>query len=42
MQSVFQSSPLRLPFDKFCNGVQLAFTTRLKSAGVVKNIAVMV
>ena len=42
MQSVFQSFLFRLPFDEFLNGVQLVFTTRLKSAGVVENIAVMV
>ena len=42
MQSVFQSFLFRLSFDKFLNGVQLIFTTRLKSAGVVENIAVVV
>jgi len=42
MQSIFQSSLLRLAFDKYLYHLQLVLTARLKSAGVVENIAVVV
>ena len=42
MQSVLQSFLLRFAFDKFLYSLQLAFITRLKSTGVVENIASMV
>ena len=42
MQSILQLVLLRLAFDKFLYNVQLVFTTRLKSTGVMKNVAVMV
>jgi len=42
MQSIFQSFLLRLAFDKFLYSLQLVFTARLKSAGVVENIAIVV
>ena len=42
MQSIFQSPLLRLAFDKFLYNLQLVFTPRLKSAGVMENIATMV
>ena len=42
VQSIFQSFLFRLAFDKFLNDVQFVFATRLKSAGVVENIARMV
>ena len=42
MQSICQSLLLRLAFDKFLYSLQLVFTARLKSAGVVENIALMV
>jgi len=42
VQSIFQSPLLRLVFDKFLYGLQLVFTARLKSTGVVENIAIVV
>ena len=42
MQSIFQSFLLRLAFDKFLYSLQLVFTARLKSTGVVEYIAIMV
>jgi len=39
MQSIFQLSLVRLAFDKFLYSLQLVFTARLKSTGVVENIA---
>ena len=42
MQSIFQSFLPRLAFDKFLYSLQLIFTARLKSAGVVENVAIMV
>ena len=42
MQSIFQSYLLRLASDKFLYGLQLVFTARLKSAGVVENVAIVV
>ena len=42
MQSIFQSFLPRLAFDKFLYSLQLIFTARLKSAGVVENVAIVV
>jgi len=42
VQSIFQSYLLRLASDKFLYGLQLVFTARLKSAGVVENVAIVV
>ena len=42
MQSIFQSRLLRPASDEFLYSLQLVFTTRLKSAGVVENIALVV
>ena len=42
MQSIFQSFPLRLAFDKLLHRIQLVFTAGLKSTGVVENIAIVV
>ena len=42
MQPILQSLLLRLASDKFLDGLQLIFTARLKSAGVVENISLMV
>ena len=42
MQSIFQSSLVRLAFDKVVYSLQLVFTARLKSAGVVEDIAIAV
>ena len=42
MQSILQSVLLRLAFDKLLYNLQLAFTARLKSAGVMENVAIMV
>jgi hypothetical protein len=42
MQSVLQSHLLRLAGDEFLDSVQLAFTARLKSTGVMENISLMV
>jgi hypothetical protein len=42
MQSILQSLLPRLTTDKFLNDLQLAFTTGLKAARVVKNVTVVV
>jgi len=42
MQSITQPLLLRLAFDKFLYSLQLVFTARLESTGVVENIAFMV
>ena len=42
MQPVLQLFLSRLPSDKFPYSIQFVFTSRLKSAGVVENIACMV
>ena len=42
MQPVLQLFLSRLPSDKFLYSIQFVFTARLKSAGVVENIACMV
>jgi len=42
MQSIFQSHLLGFAFDKLLYSLQLVFTARLKSAGVVENIAIVV
>ena len=42
MQPVLQLFLSRLPSDKFLYSIQFFFTARLKSAGVVENIACMV
>jgi hypothetical protein len=39
---MIQSFLSRLAFDKFLYGLQLILTARLKSAGVMENIATMV
>ena len=42
MQSIFQLPLLRLALDEFLYSLQFVFTARLKSAGVVEKIAIMV
>jgi len=42
MQPILQSFLLRLARDKFLDSLQLILTARLKSAGVVENISLMV
>ena len=42
MQPVLQSPLLRLASDKFLNDLQLFFTARLKSAGVVENVSIVI
>ena len=42
MQSIFQSLLLRLAFDKSLYSHQFAFTARLKSTGVMENVAIVV
>jgi len=42
MQPVPQSSLPRLASDKFLDSLQFVFTARLKSAGVVENVSIVV
>ena len=42
MQSIPQLILLRRSFDKFLYSLQFVFTARLKSVGVVENVAIMV
>ena len=42
MQPILQSLLPRLASDKFLDSLQLVLTARLKSAGVVENISLMV
>jgi len=42
VQSIFQSILLWLAFDKCLYSLQLVFSARLKSAGVVENVAIVV
>ena len=42
MQPIFQSILLWLAFDEFLYGFQLVCTARLKSTGVVENIAIVI
>ena len=42
MQPIPQSLLPRLASDKFLDSLEFVFTARLKSAGVVKNISMMV
>jgi len=41
VQPIFQSLLARLSLDEFLHDLQLRLTTRLESAGVVENIAIM-
>jgi hypothetical protein len=42
MQPISQSLLSRLASDKFSDSLQLVFTPRLKSAGVMENVSVVV
>ena len=42
MQPIFQSLLPRLVSDKFLDSLQLVFTARLESAGVMENVSTVV